>query len=97
MLEISFAQEAQGEVSVLKVNGFLSRISSPFRSSRYFVDVFGFLGSPWFSTKRQEVLRFCWGPNSSQGLSDPIVFKISDQLPVAGDECVFFDPLAARY
>jgi len=51
VLEISFAQEAQGEVSVLEVNG----------------------------------------------LSDPIVFKISDQLPVAGDECVFFDPLEDRW
>lgn len=48
LLEISFAQEIQGEVSVLEINN----------------------------------------------LTDPLTFKISDEAPVAGDECVYFDPLA---
>lgn len=49
LLEISFAQEIQGEVSVLEINN----------------------------------------------LTDPLTFKISDEAPVAGDECVYFDPLVA--
>lgn len=47
VVEISFAQESQGEVSVLEV----------------------------------------------KGLTDPVIIKISEETPVAGDECVYFDPL----
>ena len=49
MVEISFVQEVQGEVSILEVNG----------------------------------------------LTDRMIFRISDQAPSPGDECVFFDVLAA--
>ena len=49
LLEISFVQEVQGEVSILEVNG----------------------------------------------LTDRMIFRISDQAPSPGDECVFFDVLAA--
>lgn len=47
VVEISFVQESQGEVSVLEV----------------------------------------------KGLTDPVIIKISEKAPVAGDECVYFDPL----
>lgn len=47
LLEISFVQEVQGEVSILEVNG----------------------------------------------LTDRMIFRISDQAPSPGDECVFFDVL----
>ena len=50
MVEISFVEESQGEVSVMEV----------------------------------------------KGLNDSVIIKISEEAPVEGDECVYFDPLVSH-